>query len=84
MEAGLAELAERYECEVEEDATDVDLEEKALTEVPAVVCQLQARSTRLAAPGTLCPLQPCRPLALSGPVTLWPCRPAALPSLSPD
>ena len=46
MEAGLAELAERYECEVEEDATDVDLEEKELTEVPAVVCQLQARSTR--------------------------------------
>ena len=46
MEAELAELAERYECEVEEDATDVDLEEKELTEVPAVVCQLQARSTR--------------------------------------
>ena len=46
MEAALAELAERYECEVEEDATDVDLEEKELTEVPAVVCQLQARSTR--------------------------------------
>ena len=83
MQAALAQLAERFECEVEEDATDVDLEEKELTEVPAVVCQLQACSTRLAAPGRLCPPQPSR-LALSGPVPLWPCRPAALPPLSPD
>ena len=42
MEAALAELGERYECEVEADSTELDLEDKGLTELPAVVCQLPA------------------------------------------
>ena len=42
MEAALAELGERYECEVEVDSTELDLEDKGLTELPTVVCQLPA------------------------------------------
>ena len=42
MQEALAELAERYDAEINEDATEVDLEEKGLPELPLVVCQLQA------------------------------------------